>query len=630
MAKKLTTEEFIERAKKVHGNKYDYSKTKYVNKRTKICIICPIHGEQWQLPMNHIYGQGCPECGKIYAKDYVKKTRSLGLEGFLNKAREIHGDKYDFSLVTSYESNKDNIQVICNRCGNIFNTKPNWILTGHGCKHCETIKKCLGKDILNAAETFYGDEYKFPDIDPEKEYWVKDYTTMVCKIHGNIRKRIDKILSGGRCTICGKLIGSKNAKLPQNEVKKRLLKLCNNKFDYNFEEYENTQKPLHFTCKKCNKTFVRDLNTLMYNSDCPFCKKNEISKSRTKTTEEFIEQCKHIYGNLYDYSNTEYVASDKKITAKCNQCNKYFSVEANSHLQGHGCPNHYRNKSKIEEEVFNYVKKIANSIVIENYRDNKEIKEIDIYVPSYKIGIEIDGLFWHNELNKEKDYHLNKTIACEKNGIRLIHIFEDEWLYKQDILKSMLKNILGKTPNKIYARKCVIKDVVTKEASDFLLKNHLQGKCGSSIKIGLYYNNELVSLMCFGKSRHFIGNGKTQWELLRFCNKLDTTVVGGASKLLNYFIKTYNPEEIISYADRRWSNGNLYEKLGFVKYNESKPNYYYIIGQKRIYRFNLRKNVLIEKYGCPIEMSEHDFCLSKKWYRIYDCGCLCYVWKNKN
>jgi hypothetical protein len=252
--------------------------------------------------------------------------------------------------------------------------------------------------------------------------------------------------------------------------------------------------------------------------------------------------------------------------------------------------------------------------------------ELDIYLPKENIAFEYNGLYWHCEVNKDRNYHINKTIACEERGIRLFHVFEDEWQYKQEIVKSMIRNLFNQTTRKIYARKCEIREVDSKDSRKFLNNNHLQGYCNSQVRLGLYHNNELVSLMTFGKSRHFVGNGKTEWELLRFCNAINTTVIGGASKLLNHFIKEYNPNEIISYADRRWSNGNLYEKLGFKKYNESKPSYYYIIDRKRIYRFNLRKSVLIEKFGCPKDMSEHEFCLRQKWYRIYDCGCLCYKW----
>ena len=192
----------------------------------------------------------------------------------------------------------------------------------------------------------------------------------------------------------------------------------------------------------------------------------------------------------------------------------------------------------------------------------------------------------------------------------------------------MITNILGFTKNKIYGRTCTIDTVDSNTAVKFLNDNHIQGWCPSNIKLGLYYKGELVSLMTFGKSRHFIGSGKYEWELLRFCNKLDTTVIGGASKLFSYFIRNYKPTSIVSYSDRRWSEGNMYNKLGFTFSHYSKPNYFYVIDNVRKNRFNFRKKILVEKYNCPSEMSERDFCKEKKWYRIYDCGTSVHVWKN--
>ena len=138
--------------------------------------------------------------------------------------------------------------------------------------------------------------------------------------------------------------------------------------------------------------------------------------------------------------------------------------------------------------------------------------------------------------------------------------------------------------------------------------------------------------MTFGCLRKNLGNKNKEncYELLRFCNKINTNVVGGASKLLSHFIKQYHPEEIISYADRRWSQGNVYEKLGFSYKHNSQPNYFYIVGDKRVNRFSFRKNILVKKYGCPIETTEREFCLSQKWYRIYDCGTKIYTLKLEN
>ena len=204
------------------------------------------------------------------------------------------------------------------------------------------------------------------------------------------------------------------------------------------------------------------------------------------------------------------------------------------------------------------------------------------------LAFEFNGVYWHNELYKNKNYHLEKTEKCLKQGIQLIHIWEDDWNYKQEIVKSMILNKLGKTHNKIYARKCEIKEINNnKLIKKFLDQNHIQGSIGSFIKMGLFYDNELVSLMTLGKKRKFMNSSSKdgEWELLRFCNKLNTNVIGGASKLFKYFIKKYNPKEIITYADRSYSNGNLYKQLGFNFLHKTEPNYYYVIDGIRKHRF---------------------------------------------
>ena len=422
-------------------------------------------------------------------------------------------------------------------------------------------------------------------------------------------------------------------KISLEERIKQAREVHGDKYDYSLiTEYKNDRIRYPIICPE-HGVFPQTMNNhIKGKQGCPKCGRITAAEKTRYTQEEYLNKVKLVHNNKYDYSKTKYIDVDSSICIICPEHGEFWQDAGNHLYLKQGCPKCANLISTPEKEILNYLKTILSTDIIieENVRGIIDRSELDIYIPEYKVAIEFNDLYWHSETFKNNNYHLNKTIACEKNGIRLIHIFEDEWTNKQDIIKSMLKNIFNKTENSLMARKCIIKEVPTKEATNFLDVNHLQGKCGSSVKIGLYYNDELISLMCFGKSRHFVGNGKSQWELLRFCNKLNTNIVGGASKLLNYFIKTYEPEEIVSYADRRWSKGNLYEKLGFTKYNESKPNYYYVIGYNRIYRFNLRKSVLIEKYNCPKNMSEHEFCKQQHWYRIYDCGCLCYIWKKEN
>lgn len=273
-----------------------------------------------------------------------------------------------------------------------------------------------------------------------------------------------------------------------------------------------------------------------------------------------------------------------------------------------------------ERQLYEFIQDNYNDTIIKNDRTAIK-KELDIYLPNLKVAFEYNGIHWHSELYKEKNYHINKTNICENNNIKLIHIWEDDWLYKKDIVKSRILNILNKS-EKIWARKCEIREIEdNKTVIDFINKNHIQGWVMSKIKIGLYYNDELVSLMTFGNLRKNMGQNSTKdsWELLRFCNKLNTTIIGGASKLLNYFIKKYNPSHITSYADRDWSSGDLYEKLGFKKISITKPNYYYIIGNVRKNRFSYRKDILVKK-GYDPSRTEKEIMLELKYYRIYNSG----------
>lgn len=271
-----------------------------------------------------------------------------------------------------------------------------------------------------------------------------------------------------------------------------------------------------------------------------------------------------------------------------------------------------------EKEICEFIKSLGVDI-IENDTEVLDGKELDILIPNHNIAIEYNGLYWHSELYKSHDYHLNKTEMCELKSVRLIHIFEDEWKYKRDIVESRLRNMLGFNDIKIYARNCEVKSVSASECRRFLDTNHIQGFAKSNTKLGLYHNNELVSLMTFGHGRVIMGGKKDDWELVRFCNKLNTSVIGGASKLLKHFIKVHKPDNIISYADRRWSQGDLYNKMGFTFTHHSKPNYWYITNDIREYRFKYRKSELVRS-GSDASLSERQIMLNNKRYRIYDCG----------
>ena len=485
-------------------------------------------------------------------------------------------------------------------------------------------RKLTTEEFIKRAMDIHGNLYDYT----KTEYVNYDTKLIItCPKHGDFKQSPTHHLNGEGCPKCRYIKSASSKRRSLDKIINLANKTHNNKYDYSLiKEYKNDKEKLPIICKLHGIFYQTMNNHINGKQECPICVSLRNNNDKIYTTEEFIELAQLKHNNFYSYDNTKYEKSDKNVTITC-KIHGDFEQIARNHLQGQGCPKCFKDKSNIEKEITDFIKTIINDEIIENDRNILNGKEIDILIPNKKIGIEINGLIWHSEKYEHDNlYHLNKTLLANEKGIRLIHIYEDEWIYKNNIVKSRLKSILNVIDSRIYARKCEIKEVSFKESNEFLEENHLQGKSLSKYRYGLYYNNELVSLMTFCKLRKVLGsnNKDDTYELLRFCNKLDTTVIGGASKLLSYFIKIHKPIEIISYADRRWSDGNLYFNLGFELTHTSKPNYSYVINKKRVHRFNLRKDILVNKYNCPNDKTEHQFCLEQKWYRIYDCGCLCF------
>ena len=553
--------------------------------------------------------------------------KKLTQEEFIKKAKILFGNRYSFS--EEYKGSKIPILIHCNICGNEFTKRPNDFLMSKdgGCKHyrLKENEKIDFSTFVKKSNEIYNNFFKYVPFEGNKD--IKTSTQIICPIHGEFSSIISKHLNGNGCKWCNLKKNEEILSKEREEFKKKSIEKYGDEFNVNYDEYRGASYKIHMKCNKCGYEFKRTpYEHLHENRHCFKCISKQTGWNRIKTTEQYIKECIDKYGDEYGYDKTVYIKSDESVIIKHNTCGRYFSIEANSFLQGHGCPYHLINKSKAEEDICEYIKSLLpDTEIIQNDRNVLNGNELDIFIPSMNIAFEYDGIFWHNENNKPNNYHINKTIACEKKGIRLIHIFEDEWLNNQNIWKSMIKNLLFCEKNHIFARKCILKEISYEESMKFLINNHLQGNCPSSIRYGLYYNGELVSVMTFGTSRHFVGNGKSQYELLRFANKINTVIVGAASKLFKKFINDVNPNNIVSFADRRWSQGHLYDVLGFKLYNKSVPNYYYVIGNERKNRFNFRKSILIKKYGCPIDKTEREFCKSCKFENIpktnYCSGC---------
>lgn len=362
--------------------------------------------------------------------------------------------------------------------------------------------------------------------------------------------------------------------------------------------------------------------------------KGRVSDRTTKIDirwDKIIEYCK--VESLEPLFDKEFLHSslikDIRAKFKCLKCNTVNEVGIlNGYLPTCNKCSNYKGYSLIEEEITRFIQQHYNGeIQLKNRKLLSARREIDIYLPELKIAFEINGIYWHSEIwGKYRDYHLSKTTEMLDKNIHLIHIFDHEWITKKYIIQSIILNKLGVTPNKTYARKCSIKLVNNKDKELFLDDNHVQGNCISSTNIGLYCNDELVSIMTFGKNR-FKKDGSI--ELIRFCNKLNTNVIGGASKLFKHFINNYNPQVITTFADRRFSLGMLYKILGFTFNSYTKPSYFYWKSMKVFNRMSFQKHMLKNKL--PIfdnDISEYNNMLINGYNRVWDCGNYKFKWTN--
>ena len=321
---------------------------------------------------------------------------------------------------------------------------------------------------------------------------------------------------------------------------------------------------------------------------------------------------------LEEYKGVKY----NYLKFKHKKCDHIFeSSIANGRIPR--CPKCYsNNKSFIEDKIVSFCKEYFPNL-IHNTRRIISPYELDIYIPEKKLAIEFNGLYWHSEAaGKDKYYHQNKTLLCLEQGINLVQIFEDEWLYKQDIIKSILLNKFGLTKNKIYARKCKIDFVYPDYARQWLDENHLQGSINGK-HYGLIYENELVCMITVGKSRF---DKSVDLEIYRFANKLNTQVIGGLSRLIKHVKKIHNPTSIITYADLRFGIGQGYQSIGFKFKGITEAGYFYSKGQSRYSRQQFQKHKLKSKLKNFDEtLTECQNMFENGYSRIWDCGNTIYI-----
>jgi predicted Zn-ribbon and HTH transcriptional regulator len=307
----------------------------------------------------------------------------------------------------------------------------------------------------------------------------------------------------------------------------------------------------------------------------------------------------------------EYFSRQRQyLDFKCKKCGFECKKTLQAFERGSLCPKCYPvTRSKAEIEIYEYIVNLRIDDVLSNDRSLIKPKEIDILSKQNNFGIEFNGLYWHSDvIDKTTKYDLlNKTKLCKDLGVKLMHIYSDEWEYKRNICQSMIKNRLGLC-NKVFARKCKLKEIDKKDFSRFMNDNHISGSVNSSVRLGLYFNEELILAIGFRKPRQKKWSG--YYEISRFATKLDYVVVGGLSKLLKFF-KNQVSRKIMTYADRRFGEGLGYEKAGFKYYGDSGIDYWYSDGRNRYDRFIIKTDD---------KMTEREKAADMGLYKVWGCG----------
>lgn len=531
-----------------------------------------------------------------------------------------NGDEYE--LLSEYINSTTDVIIRHNKCNNEIKIKPNNFLRTPKCWKCYG-KKRTTEQFKNDVKEVHGNSYTV------LEDYVSNKTNILVmhnECNTTYKVRPQALLKGARCHEC---YGTK--KKTQNDFENEIFKLFGDEYSI-LSQYTGSNKKVSVRHNLCGHIYEVRASHIANKTKCPKCNR------APKSTDEFKEDVFNIVGNTYEVLG-EYCKSDIKIKIKHNECGNVDYITPNAFLNGgRRCIYCAKTKgySNAEKELLDYITSILpiETEIISNDRTVLKPKELDIYIPNLNIAFEYNGLYWHTEEYIDKNYHLDKMIECNKKGIKLIHIFEDEWLNNQELMKNKIANLLGvNNNNKVYARKCYVKEIEDNQIkNNFLNENHIQGKDNSKFSYGLYTkeNNNLVAILTLCKPRVNMGMKSKEdglYELSRYATNCN--VIGGMGKILKY-IKLNNQDvnKIYTYADLRFTDkeDNVYLKNGFKFVSQSRPNYWYFVSGERKCRFNYQKGNLKKLFSDVYDdsLSEKEIMEIMGYYRIYDCGNLKY------
>ena len=623
--RKITHEEFMKRMEE-RAPELDFSKFYYLGNAVKSTVVCPTHGEFEIAPNSLMNGVRCAKC----YRDRQGLLRAKPFDDFLAEAKAIHGDVYGYKR-EDYTNATTPMRVYCKIHNKFFTTSPTRHINGQhtGCPICSSEKKSSStrtpqEQFISKCRSVHGDTY---DLTKVCYAGSTNKIEVICYKHGPFFPSAGNFIhSASGCPSCGReSVGKKSRKSYESYVD-RFTSAHRGHYKYKRIDYEDSKAyvvavcPSHGEFKQLAMDHVKGIGC----AKCAFGVYDQ---------ESFLEKAAEVHKGIYDYSKSVYASAFDKVTIVCKEHGEFLQAPTDHVNNRQGCPRCGRvGPSKGQLEMQEYIEQYYP--VSPNHRFWGR-KEIDVFVEEQKVGFEYHGLIWHSEMTGKGPSHLkDRSSAAEKDGIRLIHIYADEWDYKRTIVEKLIRSALG-VDRKIYARNTVALPIDGDTANAFLDNNHIQGAVfGAATHYGLIHNSELVAVMSF--SRYISNRGKKQEkgqaELRRYASSC--TVVGGASKLFKaFYVEHKEVMTVFSYSDNRMFLGNLYKTLEFEKGTVSPPSYWYITPGKK-FRYNkakFQKSKLKKMFGDKYDesLSEAENCARSKWYKIYDCGKTQWIWKRQ-
>lgn len=471
--------------------------------------------------------------------------------------------------------------------------------------------------------------------------------SIYCRVHGEFKQTPNAhITQAQNCPKCVQEFGTPGRLFSQDEIVQKAIKAHGGRYDYSQVNYVKLILPVKIICPDHGVFYQAMHQHVNKKAKCPECakkfqqKRNVVRQEQSKET--FILRAMEVHGALFDYSGSFYEHNSKPVAIRCITHDKVFLQKPKEHLVGHNpCPQCNHMKSSQEEAIAKYLSLFTS--VTPRDRTVLKPQELDIYLPEKSLAVEYCGMYWHSHGNAEEEKknkykHYNKYVACAQQGIRLLTIYESEWLERPAAIKRLLRNAVGAGKGKLMARKCDLRKVGHSDAVEFFEKYHPQGGNGSGDNYGLFHKGKLVACMrfTFGINDRGSAAQKASWTLSRYATRI--TVAGGASRLFKAFVTEHSPESVKSFSDNRYFSGGMYEQLGFVLEEEAKPDYQVwspkigLRAKPHYQRRNLQKR--FDEHGFKTEFNpendtrtESECTYEMGARRIYDCGKKRWVWK---